>query len=150
MTEGDYLEMSVLAILYGLAFTVPLPRWRVFWSLHLMALNMLAGRVFILMYDDAFVLCSLLQLLAAIILVSMAETIKGVVIGLLFAVMVVGGGLTALGYLSHDTSIGLSLNFWSVMSVATYLQFVVVMMHVLVQWQKHGILAGRNRWLDRR
>ena len=144
MTEGDYLEMSVIAILYGLAFTIPLPRWRVFWSLNVMALNMIAGRIFILWYTDAYILCSLLQLLAAIIFISIAETITGILTGLLFALMVVGGGLTALGYLSHETGIGLSLSYWSIMSIATYGQFVVMTMHVLRQWQKHGI-AGRNR-----
>jgi len=144
MTEGDYLELSVIATLYGLAFTIHPPRWRVFWSLNVMALNMVAGRVFILLYSDAYILCSLLQLLAAVIFISIAETITGILTGLLFAVMVVGGGLTGLGYLSHETGIGLSLSFWSVMSISTYGQFVVMTMHVLRQWQKHG-LAWRNR-----
>ena len=109
-----------------------------------MALNMLAGRVFILLYSDTYALCSLLQLLAAGIFITTSETLLGVLLGLLYAVMVVGGGATALGYLSHETGVGLSLSYWSVMSIATYGQFVILTMHVLVQWQKHG-LAGRNR-----
>lgn len=145
MTQGDYIEMTLTAMLYGLAFTLPLPRWRFFWSLNVMAVNMLAGRVFILAYgDQAYILCSLLQLLAAVIFIVVAETAMGVLTGLLFASMVVGGGLTGLGTLSPNKGIGLSLSYWSVMSIATYLQFVILSLHVFVQWQKHG-LAGRNR-----
>jgi len=110
-----------------------------FWALHVMALNMLAGRLFILWYSDAYVLCSLLQALAAVIFVSVSESLLGVLLGLLYAVMVVGGGMTGLGYLSQSTSIGISLNYWTIMSVATYLQFMVVLFHVMKQWQKHGL-----------
>lgn len=144
MTQGDYLELSVIATLYGLAFTTNPPRWRLFWALHVMAFNMLAGRVFILNYTDAYILCGLLQALFAAIFIFTSETVKGVILGLLYASMVVGAGLTGLGYLSHETSVGLALNYWSVMSIATYLQFVVVLFHVITQWQKYG-LAGRNR-----
>ena len=145
MTQGDYLEMMALAMLYGLAFTIPAPRWQLFMALTIMALNMLAGRIFILLYTDAYVPCSLLQFIAAVAIISASRSILMAAQGLLYATMVIGGGATALGYLSQQTSIGIFLNFWTVMSVATYCQFVVILFHVFLEWQKHGILAGINR-----
>lgn len=140
MTQGDIQELITLACLFGLA-SFSLIRNKLFLALFAMSINMVLGRIFIVYFEAAYLLCSALQLFLAVLIVGTAQTRLSLILGGLYAGMVIGGGATSLGYLSPETGIGLSLTYWSVMSVLTYFQFVAVFM----AWadQKYGMVRGR-------
>jgi len=139
MTEGDIKELITLAGLCGLAFTIskPLP---VILALIGLTLNMVGGRLFIFYaYEHAWLLCTLVQVFLAGVLVTRSQTFLSLALGGLYSGMIIGGGLTLTNHLSPNTGIGITLSYWSVMSVLTYVQFVVVTMYILADWHKNGL-----------
>lgn len=144
MTEGDYKELGTIIVLYGMALTIQAPR-NVLAIITMMAINMVAGRFFIAHFEAAYIPCSALQCLCAAYLLLFWRRAVAYAHAALFAGMTIGGGVTAIGVLSHHTSIGLSLNYWTVMSVLTYMQFIAVMLYIFWQWQQNGLRHNRNR-----
>ena len=138
MTEGDFAELVILAGLFGLAFTVSI-RFQLFIALSAMAINMVLGRIFIIHFEQAWALCSVMQTILATLLVWTAQTRLSIVLGGLYAGMVTGGGATSLGYLAPETSNGLTWNYWSGMSILTYAQFVTVFFVWAYVWTRARI-----------
>lgn len=144
MTEGDWYDLfrKILVIGPGVFLWYwmhPLfTPWRYFGTLALMLGDQVFGRMMIALDpESAWMACIVYQTGAAIILFIVAETWVGLVIGALFGVSVIGGGLTAMGILSPLPSIGLTYNYWSVMSVVSYLQDVILLAYA-------GVMAGRK------
>lgn len=147
MTHGDYADLIRKIIVIGpgvfLWFTLnsDFTPWRYFGTLSLMIGDQIFGRTMLsLDVESAWMACLMYQAGAAIILFIVAESWVGLLIGALFGVSIIGGGLTAMGILSPLPSIGLSHNYWSVMSGVSYLQDAILMAYAVV-------MAGR-KWAN--
>lgn len=127
MTHGDFGDLIRQLLLYGAGVVLfafggsRFTAWRYFGTLALMTGNLVFGRLMIAADPEtAWMACIIYQAGAAAIMFAVAETWVGLVIGALFGVSIIGGGLTAMGLLSPFPSDGLTGNYWSVMSVASY------------------------------
>jgi hypothetical protein len=146
MTHGDISEYLRQIILYGAGFTLASFRpigfsaWRYFGTLALMTANEGVARV-ALGYDEntAWLACTMAQGVLASILFITAQTWVGMAVGALFGVSIVGAGLTAWGILSPLPSIGPANNYWTVMSLASYAQDVLILLYALS-------FAGQRIW----
>ena len=147
MTHGDFGELIRQLLLYGAGAALfafggqRFTAWRYFATLALMTGNLIFGRVVLAIdVQTAWAACVAYQAIAALIMFVAAETWVGLVIGALFGVSIIGGGLTAMGILSPFPSIGLTGNFWSVMSVASYAMDATMMAYAATR-------AGR-KWVN--
>lgn len=138
MSDGDLAELGRKILLIGpgvflwFAMLPAFTPWRYFGTLALMIGDQVFGRMMLSAdFEAAWMACIVYQTGAAMILFILAETWVGLLIGALFGVSVIGGGLTAMGILSPMPSIGLTYNFWSVMSVVSYLQDGLLMAHAI-------------------
>jgi hypothetical protein len=145
-THGDFSEYVRQLVLYGAGITLASFRpagftsWRYFGTLALMTANEGVARV-ALGYDvtTAWIVCTASQAVFAAILFIIAQTWVGMAVGALFGVSIAGAGLTAWGLLSPLPSIGLSDNYWTVMSLASYAQDALILVYALS-------FAGRRVW----
>ena len=145
-THGDFGEFIRQVVLYsiGLVLVAFKPAhftaWRYFGTIALMTVNLGVARI-ALGYDptNAWIICTVSQAMFAAILFITAETWAGMTVGALFGVMISGAGLTVWGFISPHPSIGLTANYWSVMSVASYFQDATMLLFA-------ATFAGKRLW----
>lgn len=150
-THGDFGEFVRQVLLYsvGLWLWVRKPArftaWRYFGTIALMTANLGVARVALgLDVHSAWIICTMAQATFAAILFITAETWAGMTVGALFGVMIAGAGLTVWGVVSPFPSIGLTMNYWSVMSVASYAQDATMLIFAATFARKRLWISSRH------
>jgi hypothetical protein len=123
MTQGDVLELLIFIILAGMGFAYPGQKHVWFSVVGILLLNHVAVRIALLVLPPmaAVAVMAVLDLYLIVTFFPISTAI-----GSMFAVMVAGALLTFAGYLSPLPSNGLTTNFWSVFSIACFVQDLVM------------------------
>jgi hypothetical protein len=122
ISNGDLFELRFLILVAAAGFVMPGPRWRYFATFGLLLVNHVTARLALAFADDPVIWACAAQVILALILLRWHETWVGQWVGILFGVSVFSGALAYDGQLALAPSDGLAMNYWSAMSVASFLQ----------------------------
>jgi len=118
----DYLDLTIITALFGLAFWYGGGKWRWHVNVTLLALHLVALRYFLHVLDNPVGALALLHAGLALILLSWSETNYGRFTGLCFFIMLALDGLVIAGAMDGSIWPGLHFNYWNYVSALQHLQ----------------------------
>ena len=122
MTLFDRIDLAIIISLFAAAIWFGGSKWRWHVTVAILALHLISARYFLHVLEHPVPALALVHASLALVLLAYSESNYGRMIGLCFLIMLALDGLVISGTMSAETTPGLSLNFWNMLSTLQHVQ----------------------------
>lgn len=127
MTFFDRIDLAIIVLLFATAFWFGGNKWRWHVTVAILAVHLVSARYFLHVLEHPVPALALVHAGLALVLLAYSASNYGRTVGLCFLIMLALDGLVISGTLSAETTPGLSLNFWNILSTLQHVQAVTLL-----------------------
>lgn len=126
MSLFDWIDFTLVALLYGAAFYYGGTKWRWHVTVSFLAAHLILVRYAIDVFEQPMPVIAILHTLFAVLMLSFSESNYGRGIGVCFLVMLALDGLALNGIISSAFHGGLRLDYWNCLSTLQHVQCCIL------------------------